>query len=365
MTDGQVLYLAFVAFYLFECLRWVPARCWIFYARGTQPSWSHAKPWNLLRTRGGAVALLNPFPSFVMHTRAATWPCVPHEQGLCVWDDEVSFAQHLPWGSLTVRAEDAVIHFTEKLHVRCLHANEAKDWVDLICVWKTQSDKERRQSFLKLARTLFDDKNLIKATRSLRAKVRVHRLLSQGIFWGCFLLMPFAYWRFATNPPTFVVIGWIYLLMFAQAFFLWRRIRQDSVLRTGAWPRMLSTAFFPPASIRITDWLSEMKLPGIHPLALLHREDESELFHREAAKLWRESRWPIGNFPYRPWDGPEVEALAAFFKSTGLKVQDLETHPPVPATTPYCPRCLSTYTESTSECSDCIGISLTRPSPPI
>lgn len=360
MTDGQALYLAFAAFYLFECLRWVPARCWIFQTRGDRPSWSHAKPWNFFRTRGGAVALLNPLPPFGIQIRAATWPCVPHQQGLCVWDDEVKFARHLPWESLKVQVDDSVIHFTEKLYVRCLNPRDAKSWAALIRGWKAQSDAARRQSFLKMARDKFEDENLTGAVRNLQEKIRHHRLLSHAVFLTCFLLLPFTYWRFATTLPTFGVIGLLYLCMFTQAFLLWRQVRRDPALRPGSWPRILSAAFFPPASIRVADWLSEMRIPDSHPLTLLQKEADPERFHEEAAKLWRESRWPLGNFPYLPWDGPEVEALSVFFKRADLKLQKLEALPSLAASTSYCPRCLTIYAESAHECSDCQGIHLMK-----
>lgn len=361
MTDGQLLYLAFTALYLFECVRWVPERCWIFHARNNGTSWTHSKPWGFFRARGGAVALLNPLPPFEIHTRTATCPCVPHQQGLCVWDAEVKFAQHLPWETLKVQAEESVIHFTEKLHVRCLNAHDAKNCVGLIHDWKTQNEEERDQSFLKMARDKFEDKNLTEAVRHLQEQIRYHRLLSHAVFWTCFLFLPFSYWRFATTLPTFVVIGLLYLFMFSQAFLLWRRVRRDPALHPGAWPRILSAAFFPPSSIRVIDWLSEMKIPDSHPLTLLQKQSGSECFHQEAARFWRESRWPLGDFPYRPWDGPEVEALSIFLKSAGLKTQDLEVPPPLlTASTPYCPRCLITYAENAHECSDCTGISLMK-----
>src|SRR6187402_3212375 len=96
MSDGQLLLIALVAFTLYECLRWVPIRAWVFQALGGEV-WRGAQPWETLRTRGGAVAMLMPVPPLEPHVVTAAWPCAPHEGGLCVWHDESGAARHVPW----------------------------------------------------------------------------------------------------------------------------------------------------------------------------------------------------------------------------------------------------------------------------
>ena len=146
MTDGQLVIVVLFAFLAYESLRWVPARGWLF-ERGFSGTWRGRRPWNLFRTKGGGIADLRGLGA---HVIAAAWPCVPHEQGLCVWEDESGGARHVPWDQVKAHAEGPVLHLADGHHVRCIHPTSATAWSTLEKKKKNQSQPEREQSFRSL-----------------------------------------------------------------------------------------------------------------------------------------------------------------------------------------------------------------------
>src|SRR5436189_1401040 len=102
MSDGQLLLIALGALTIYECLRWVPSRAWVFQALGGGV-WRATRPWELFRTRGGGVVMLTPLPPVEAHVATSEWPCAPHEKGLCIWHEEQSGARHVPWPEVKAR----------------------------------------------------------------------------------------------------------------------------------------------------------------------------------------------------------------------------------------------------------------------
>lgn len=358
MSDGQLLLIALGAFTLFECARWVPVRAWVFQAAGGG-SWRGAGPWELFRTRGGGIAMLMPVPPLEPHVVTAAWPCAPHEQGLCVWDDESGVARHVPWDQVRPHADGAALHFTTEHRVRCVHAASAKAWEELAKSWVAQPQDKRRESFLKRARTMLDEKPLIQSVDSLRKDTRWLRCIGGWIFFWCFLMLPVTYWRFADAWPMLAAIGVLFAMMLTQAVLLWRQVHRDPRLREGAAQHLLSAALFPPASMRAGDWICAVRPPEAHPLAAFKAWRTAEELEKVLAPAWREARWPLGDFPSRPWNGPEVEALTAFIETHGINRAALETPPSLPdGCARWCPRCHTTYQDSATECADCGGMKL-------
>lgn len=358
MTDGQLLLIVLGAFTFYECLRWVPARAWIFQALGNG-KWRGSRPWELFRTRGGALAQLMPVPPLEPHVITAAWACAPHEGGLCVWDDESGAAKHVPWDQVRPLAEGAVLHLTPEHRVRCVNATSAKAWAKLVTEWAKQTQVQRRQGFLKQAKNMLSEKPLMEAAESLERHTRWLRRIGGWLFFWCFLFLPVIYWRFADTWPSLAAIGVLFALAFVQAFLLMRHVRRDVRLREDAVQHILSAALFPPASMRAADWVCSCGSPETHPLAALKVWGKEEMLHEVAARHWREARWPLGEFAERPWDGPEVEALRGFFESSGIKLEALEATPMLPeGCTHWCPRCLTPYQEPTTECADCGGMKL-------
>lgn len=358
MSDGQLLLIVIGAFTLYECLRWVPARAWIFQAVGGG-RWKPSRPWSVFRTRGGGMALLMPIPPMEPHVVTATWPCAPHEAGLCLWDDESGMSLHLAWEQVRAMAEGSVLHLSSQHRVRCIHAESAQAWAAEVNGWVKQPQEQRRKAFLKRASAMFNEKTLVDGAASVQMKTRGLRRIGNFLFFWCFLFLPLIYWRFADAWPSVTAIGILFALTFAQGILLFRHVRRDARLKADAIQHVLSSTLFPPASMRAADWVCAVSCPEIHPLAALKVWSTPEALSNLSSTLWREARWPRGDFPQRPWQGPEVEALERFFKSAGITIESLETPPSLPeGCTHWCPRCLTPYQAQAAQCADCGGMKL-------
>ena len=358
MTDGQLVIAVLAAYLVYESLRWVPTRAWLF-ERSPGGKWRGRRPWSLFRRQGGGIAELRGLGA---HVVAASWPCVPHEHGLCVWEDESGGARHVPWDQVKAHAEGAVLHLTADHRVRCIHATSAASWAKLVNAWVGQPQPKRKASFQKKAKLLLDVSALKEAAEASRNLTK--RLSFQGriIFAWTFLVVPFTYWRHGDHWLTLVVVGALFLHMFIQAFLLFRIVRRHDALRKDAFAHLMGVAMLPGTSIRAADWVCARLSPEAHPLTALrawHGEEDSEL-KAYAARCWREARWPIGDFPTRPWDGPEVAALRAFLEAhEGTNPDMLESAPQAQeGCTRWCPRCLTQYSDAAGECSDCAGMKL-------
>jgi hypothetical protein len=358
MTDGQLVIVVLLAFLVYESLWWVPSRGWLF-QRGFTGAWSGRRPWSLFGRKGGGIAEIR---GMGVHMVAAGWPCVPHEHGLCLWEDEGGTALHIPWDQVKARADGAVLYLAPGHRVRCIHATSASAWAKLVHAWTTQAHSEREASFLKQAGALLDGSALKEAAEA-NHKLTKHLSIQGGtiLIWT-FLVVPLTYWRYGDHLITLIVVALLFLHMFIQAFLLFRLVRRYQALRKDAFAHVLGTTMLPGTSIRAGSWVCSQLSPEAHPLAALlewRGKADAELLHH-AKRCWREARWPIGNFPVRPWNGPEVEALRAFLSAhEETKPAGLESPPAAQeGCTQWCPRCLTQYNDASKECSDCAGMTL-------
>jgi hypothetical protein len=362
MTDGQFLLLVFTLLYLYECLRWVPGRAviWSLFGSATDPkAWRSGSPLQLFRTRGGAFALLPPVPPIAAHVMAASWPAVPHSQGLCVWDEATGVTSHIPWDDVHAAADEATLKVTAGHQVRCVHGWQAAEWAKLIQGWKTLPQEEREVQFLAKAATLLNREALLEAGRRVAKETRGLRWNGTVIFVWTLLVLPYTYWRFADTLPTLIAFAAVYVLMLWQAGCLWALSRREPRLKHGRWSHILGAAFYPPSSIRAADWVCVMRCPEVHPLASAFAWGSKESAEKLAAQIWRLARWPVGSFDQRPWSGPEVQALEAFFKTLELDLSSLAVAPDLPeGANRHCPRCLATYASTAETCPDCGGMPL-------
>lgn len=358
MTDGQLVIVVLLAFLVYESLWWVPSRAWLF-QRGLTGAWSGRRPWSLFGRKGGGIAEVRGMGA---HVVVATWPCVPHEHGLCFWEDERGPASHLPWDKVKAHAEGATLHLAPGHHVRCIHATSASAWAKLVTTWTTQSQAEREASFRERATAMLDATALAEVAESLHQLSRQLRFQGGIIFMWTFLVVPYTYWRYGDRPMTLVAVGLLFLSMLMQAFMLFRKVRRHEALRKDAFTHIMGSAMLPGTSIRAGSWVCAQLSPEAHPLAALlawHGKDDSE-FLTYAKRCLREARWPIGNFPARPWNGPEVEALRTFLAANEeIYPAHLDSPPPAQeGCTQWCPRCLAQYSDAAKECGDCSGIAL-------
>jgi hypothetical protein len=362
MTDGQALLAGFIGLYLYECLRWVPAHAVIWTLSGAEDlmkGWRSRMPLRVFRTRGGALGILPPWQPSPVHLIAATWPCVPHEQGLAVWEGETGPVVHVPWGEVQPVTEGKVVRFSPHVQVRCVHERLAEEWAGMAARWKGEPQEAREQAFLRKAATMLDASALRGATTGLLRVTRSLRQTGAVLFGWTVVLVPLIYWRFGDTLPSLLALGGLCLLMALQACFLFRLSTREPRLRAGRWGRVLAAAFYPPAAIRAADSVCSELSPEVHPLQAAHLLGEEGETARLAALHWRLARWPRGNFPSRPWRGPEVVALEEFFHRIQLPQSALELGPAgADGSLTFCPRCHSSYSGTTLSCADCDGMPL-------
>lgn len=362
MTDGQALLAGFIGLYLYECLRWVPVHAVIWTSTGAEDlrqGWRSRMPLRVFRTRGGALAILPPWQSSPVHIIAAPWPCVPHEQGLAVWEGETGGIVHIPWEDVEPVTEGKVVRFSSCVQVRCVHEGLAKEWAGLAARWKAEPQEAREQTFLGKAATMLDTAALKDATTGmLRATLSLRRT-GEVLFAWTALFLPLIYWRFGDTLPSLLAAGGLCLLMALQACHLFRLSTREPRLREGRWGRVLAAAFYPPAAIRASDSVCSEIAPEVHPLQAAHLLGGEEETVRLAALHWRLARWPRGDFPSRPWHGPEVVAIEEFLHRIQLPQSALEQGPAgANGSVTYCPRCHASYSETTESCADCDGMPL-------
>jgi hypothetical protein len=358
MTDGQLVIVVLLVFLVYESLWWAPSRAWLF-QRGITGSWRGRRPWSLFSRKGGGICEVRGQGA---HVVAAAWPCVPHEHGLCFWEDERGLAIHLPWDKVKAHAEGAMLHLAQGHHVRCIHATSAAAWTKLVTSWTTQSQAEREASFREKAMAMLDVTALTEAAETLRQLSKRLRFQGGIILTWTFFVVPYAYWRYGDHVITLVAVGLLFFSMLTQAFMLYRMMRRHVALKKDAFTHIMGSAVLPGTSIRAGSWVCAQLSPEAHPLAALlawHGMADSE-FLTYAKRCLREARWPIGNFPSRPWNGPEVAALRTFLAANEeTNPTRLDSPPPAQeGCTQWCPRCLAQYSDASKECGDCSGIVL-------
>lgn len=359
MTDGQILLTAVAVLTLYECARWVPAHAWIFTSQDGQ-RWKGTRPWERFRARGGGIALLPPLPAPGLHLTCTSWPCAPHEKGLCVWSQAGGIAKVIPWAEAKPVAHGAVLRLATGLECRCANARSAWEWARLTDSWKSMSAEEREASFAVKAQQMLDATRMKAEVEKLAGITKRLRLVGAIILGLTFILMPAVYWRFGDHVISYGCLGVLVAFTLTQACLLVGLVRNHAELRKDSGVHILSAAFFPPSAMRAADWVCAGLGPDVHPLTAHLAWSARELFLDECRRAWRICRWPGEHVGALPWEGPEVRALKTFFQDNQIPVEDLEVTPErQPECTQYCPRCQAQYLPSAgTRCPDCVQVPL-------
>lgn len=359
MTDGQIALLVLILFTVYEGSRWLPSRAWLFESSLFR-RWRGKATWENLRIRGVGPALLNPLPPPGAHLVTASWPCVPHEQGLCIWNDESGEGIHLPWNELQVRVEDAKLYLQKSCWIRCIHARNAREWMERIKYWQKITQTEREKDFATLAARSLNKKLLLKRAKNIQLLTRDLRVHAMLIAIWTFAVLPFVYWLKGDSLPSYMALGTLVFLMWMQAFQLWWVVRRKPQLKKETSSHYFGTAVFPPTAIRAADWVCASLSEETHPLAAHLAWGRGRDLKQQAGVIWRQVRWPKGrDFPQLPWNGPEVHAIRLCLEKNGISTSELEEAPARDGeSTKYCPRCHVTYINTAVNCSDCKNVPL-------
>jgi hypothetical protein len=267
-------------------------------------------------------------------------------------------------------------------NIATIRASEARLVVDGITFGKCTTPA----AALELSRTIdrlrqlpADDREsaigrTIARSMNVRRPLRKARLFSRAVlplrfnasvlFFAVFLLLPYAYWRFEDEPPFFLTLlsVWILMVQIMVQFWLLHRRFYPS-LSSERWTHAILSILFPHYALRSIDVLSKAFLAESHPLAIAAALADDEEFHRFSDRVRRDALHPIPlsndqaeaertaeNFRLR-YFLPAVESLMAQARSVRNDVLSLDAD-----ASSECPRCRIQYDRIGLVCQDCGGI---------
>lgn len=278
MSDGELFYLVFALIYLSECIVWAGRRSVPFvgaFVRRAKPQRASS---NIGSAHAGAV-MLNPFPPLGRVYLSELYPLALTADGFSTQVcDAPNPGPHAPrprhhylWENVgRIGAEGRRITMDGERLVDLATAHEAQAMVLLLRQLRDTKKPQQRAEIIHRAL----DRSL-----SSRHAGRRHRWLVSRT-WGMrvdcivlfiisFLLVPFAYWRFESDPPFWWTLGacWLLMLKISLEFFCLHR-RLYPALRADRWQYFLISVFVPQFAMRANDALSKPWLSRSHPLAI-------------------------------------------------------------------------------------------------
>jgi hypothetical protein len=355
MTDGQILFAVFAAFYLIECLWLVHARAWI--TAGDQgTTWRFLRPFDRFQVSGGAPVLLSPLPPQKAHLLALPWLLVPGDTTLAVQQANGT-TKLLPWEALEPRTEDHLLHLDANTTVRTLNKYAAETWADTLKAWKLKSPEKRRAAFLKHARDSLDGGKAGQLIEQASQRTRVLRVLGELIFFWCFGTITIFYKWFGENPKTYAIVAVLPLLTLAQAWTFLRVTRKHQLdIPHRRW-RALGMVFLPHLAMRAADLVLITQTHVPHPLAF--REHlKKDVFITAARGFWRSARYVPGWKTADPLP-VEAEALEQFFRAHEVPPSEYDPAPQIgDQAVAWCPCCHAPFLKADTTCQDCGGVEL-------
>ena len=126
MTDGQLLFAVFTAFYLLECVRWLPVAAQVFRTWAFRRGWTLRQPSPYLAGRGVGPALLWPLPPLGGFMVTQSWPILPELDGLCVGPGQLHAGKALKWSEVSLSGEKEVVRLAADVTVQCVSSRAAK-----------------------------------------------------------------------------------------------------------------------------------------------------------------------------------------------------------------------------------------------
>lgn len=347
MTDGQSLLLLFVALYLIESLRWLPARTHLLSGSGHR--WGIQRPFQPLELAGASPTLLSVLPPLQAHLHTLPWQVIPAAAGVELHQDERR-PQWLSWDQVTPSARGRSLHLSPKVRVRCLseaHAHAAQQQVQR---WLPMSVAEREADFLQYAEQTLTAAPVAAQASALTDQTRPMRHLGSLIFVWTFLVMVFLYRWLGDGGEILIAAAMLLALQFTQTFFF---IRRSQGIAYRYW-KALAIALLPQHAMRAADHLSDCPAHSpSHPLAarvLLGDEAWQQL----ARHFWKQARY----LPSATAD-LQCKALQTFLEKAGLPLSELETAPAQQkGSAAYCPNCQAQFQAGANVCKDCGGVEL-------
>lgn len=355
MTDGQLLFAVFTAFYLLECVRWLPVAAQVFRTWAFRRGWSLRQPLPYLAGRGLGPTLVWPLPPLGGFLATQSWPVLPDIEGLRIGPGQLHSARFLRWSELNVTAEKHEVMIASGVSVQCVSARAAHDLQAVIL--KIQSAApEQRAVFIN---EFWDDSLSIPAARAAVRRFHIAasmlKLPCICLFVLCFGWLPYVFWSFSGDVLKVGSALLSVLVLDVLVALTWRaldrRIFGDEVSR---WVQVLHLIVMPAHAIRALDLIGQDVVSRLHPLVVA------------AAILPETQARAVAGVEWRNWKYRQATALGADRAATvharveacmsklGYRLEDLDAAPvQEPGARCYCPCCHEPFATADARCQSC------------
>lgn len=364
MTDGQWLFITFLALYWVESLRWLPPQTVLLVGRGGDGGWRWVRPSSRFRLAGRAAVVLPMWPPLAVWRICSEWVFLPEADHLEIAAEERGGARlKIPWSALQPRVDGARLGLTAQLTVPTVDEAEAQLWVVRLKEWKEMASAAREAAFVAGAERSLETGPMRAELKQAEAETRWLRRLGSVITLWCYGLISAVYWRFGESVWLLLAVAVLLGLMFAQALLFVGCCRRRSRLGQPAVPwwrvKTLGILLFPPLAIRAADALLVLQTHGTHPLAGRGLVAEPD-WQAAAALTWREAVYRPG---WKKADGLRMEGQVwrDFFEREKVRIETLDRAPhavEMGDAAAYCPRCLALFHAGVTVCADCDGVEL-------
>jgi len=378
MTDAQLLAFVLIAYYLWDCLLWVPPRTTVLVKAGK--AWRISRPLELLKRRHLEMHLLPILPP-AGRVQTATHPSLSFSiEGVVAYTPQAPNPGNRPgqsgafirWDDIgSIHAKGREIHVNGLLFYKAACSVEAlftARWMQGIRKTVKGSREEVIDDYL---REVFRDKAARERLEATRRPLKTMGSLSLLLFLWIFVAIPVAHWKWGLENAWIPLLSTMLLLMWTQAILFQRAHKKafpeaDEERFVG----FLSALLTPPGAIRIPDRFAREILVFLHPVQVMNllmtREDARSHIHA----VMRDLEHPIA--PLCPLEDPSTcETVASFRQALrrhlvrhlakkDWKESDWQAMPEAtePVHLSYCPRCVAQYIHKEGKCEDCGGLEL-------
>lgn len=353
MSDDQLLYFAFLLFYLFDGIIRLPADAWVLVRPTFQPRrWRVIRPVELASRRGEGYGLL-PILGACLPTGEGWW----FSTGQC----ENVHVDSPEWSGRVSVIKNPAKYWRERSRLigpsgshPLVFPNEhsavgALRWL--------RSPAGSRPSRLDLSLSL------PRARAAVKKQAIIDRVFGSGVAVltiYIFLLLPIAFSYYRSSFPRLGFLAAIFPLTFYLAC-CWHALvnRLFKGEKKRRWYSVLPLALLPYHTLRIPRHLALNLTAGIHPLAMGKVVLSPEDFSAFANQYMRRLRYPVmKEVPPDVWENFYERCADFLDRECGLsRPQWHDSVPPRdPESESFCPRCLSSYLRAEAACQACGGL---------
>lgn len=359
MTDGQLLLAVFTAFYVIECLHWMPAQAVVLSTIGSRGGWRASKPWLAGEASAAGPALAWPLPLLGGFLVADAWPVLPDVEGLVIGEGQHGAGRRLLWSDIKPVLEQRTISLAPKAKVRCASVHGARQVLAFLEEARSLSMNERNLACERWWAQSLSVPRAHASVRRWRLAARALRLPCVLVFCMCFGWLPFLYWKHSEDHFRLLIAALALLAANALIATTWRALdrRFFGTAKTGRWAHLLHLLFLPMHTIRAHDLIGLDVAAGHHPVPLASALLPDEAFKTFAAEYWRRWRFRGPSDPLQLSSVVVLPRLRACYERLGVSIAELERNPsPLAGSQSYCPCCHAQFVIQGNACSDCFGV---------